>query len=66
MSTDGRTDGRTQDYSLLRLTSGDKNCSKVSVIHALEGPYQVSLAQQIRFYSKTFDNKRCRYNEGIL
>ena len=30
------------------------------------GPYQVSLKQQIRFYSKIFGNKHCRYNEGPL
>ena len=42
------------------------NCSKVSVIHALEGPHQVSLQQQIRFNSKIFGNKQCCYNEGPL
>ena len=29
-------------------------------------PYQVSLQQQIQFYSKLFGNKHCRYNEGPL
>ena len=43
-----------------------KNCSKVSVTDALDGPYQVSLPQQIRFYSKISGNKHCRYNEGPL
>ena len=39
---------------------------KVSVTDALDGFYQVSLQQQIRFYSKIFGNKHCRYNEGPL
>ena len=43
-----------------------KKCSKVSVIDALDGSYQVSLQQQIRYYSKIFGNKHCRYNEGPL
>ena len=41
-------------------------CSKVSVTDALDGSYQVSLQQQIRFYSKIFGNKHRRYNEGPL
>ena len=43
-----------------------KKCSKVSVFDALDGSYQVSLQQQIRFYNKIFGNKQCRYNEGPL
>ena len=43
-----------------------KKCSKVSVTDALNGSYQVSLHQQIRFYSKIFGKKHCRYNEGPL
>ena len=43
-----------------------KRCSKVSVTDALDGSYPVSLQQQIRFYSKFFGNKHCRYNEGPL
>ena len=42
-----------------------KKCSKVSVTNALDGSYQVFL-QQIRFYSKIFGNKHCRYKEGPL
>ena len=30
------------------------------------GPYQVSLQQQIRFYSQIFGTKHCRYNKGSL
>ena len=41
-------------------------CSNVSVTDALDGSYQVSLQQQIRFYSKIFGNKHRRYNEGPL
>ena len=45
-----------------------KKCSKVSVTctDALDGFYPVSVYQQIRFYSKIFGNKYCRYNEGPL
>ena len=43
-----------------------KKCSKASVTDALDGSYQVSLQQQIQFYSKIFGNKHCRYNEGPL
>ena len=43
-----------------------RKCSKVSITDALDGSYQVSLQQQIRFYSKIFGNKHCRYNEGPL
>ena len=43
-----------------------KKCSKLSVIDAVDGSYQVSLQQQIRVYSKIFGNKHCRYNEGPL
>ena len=41
-------------------------CSKVSITDALDGSYQVSLQQQIGFYSNIFGNKHCRYNEGPL
>ena len=41
-----------------------KKCSKISVTDALDASYQVSLQQQIRFYSKIFGNNHCRYNEG--
>ena len=41
-------------------------CSKVSVTDTLDGSYQVSLQQQIRFYCKIFGNKQCHYNEGPL
>ena len=43
-----------------------KKCSKVLVTNALDGSYQASLKQQIRFYSKIFGNKHCRYNKGPL
>ena len=43
-----------------------KKYSKESVTDALDGSYQVSSQQQIRFYSKIFGNKHCRYNEGPL
>ena len=35
MSTDGRTDGRTQNYSPLLLTSGDKNKSRIQFMLAV-------------------------------
>ena len=37
-----------------------RKCSKVSVTDALDGSYQVSLKQQIRFYCKIFGNNHCR------
>ena len=43
-----------------------KNCSKVSVIHALDGSISSFFILQIRFNSKIFGNKQCRYNEGPL
>ena len=43
-----------------------KSVQKVSVTDTLDGSYQVPLQQQIRFYSKIFGNKHCRYNEGPL
>ena len=43
-----------------------KKCLKVSVTDALDGSYQVSLYQQIRFYNKVFGNKHCRYYKGPL
>ena len=64
-----RTDGLTNEprtivsFDLRRRT---KTVQKYPLFMLWTGPYQVSLEQQIRFYSKTFDNKRCRYNEGIL
>ena len=41
-------------------------CTKVSVTDSLDGSYQVSLQQQIQFYSKIFGNRHCRYDEGPL
>ena len=43
-----------------------RKCSKISVSDALDGSYQVSLKQQIQFYSKIFGNKHRRHNEGPL
>ena len=43
-----------------------KSVQKISVTDALDGSFQVSLQQQIRFYSKIFGNKHCSYNEGPL
>ena len=49
-----------------RMIYNRKHCSKVSIIDALDGSYQVSLQQHIRFYSKMFGNKHRRYSEGPL
>ena len=43
-----------------------QNCSKASVIHALDGSTSNFLKTANSIYSKIFGNKQCRYNEGPL
>ena len=58
--------GRGDSNKYIKLIIYKKKCSKVSGTDAFNGSYQVSLQQQIRFYSKIFGNKHRRYNEGPL
>ena len=58
--------GDSNKYTERIINKKKINCSKVSVTNALDGSYQVALQQQIRFYSKIFGNKHCRYNDGPM
>ena len=43
-----------------------KNCSKVSVVHGLDGSISSSFITANSIFGKIFGNKQCRYNEGPL
>ena len=52
---------KSNTYVSLLLCRRDNNCSKVSVIHAIDGSILSFFIIAIRFYSKSFGNKHCRY-----
>ena len=57
---DDKPENAFQGHSDMTYDLFKKKCLKVSVTDALDGSYQVSLYQQIRFYNKVFGNKHCR------